>query len=796
MTNKLPILQTVLIFFFITSNQLMASTIQSIYELKGEKIIFLNNNNIIIAEGKSEATDQFGRKIFSEKIIYNKNNKIITTESKSTYIDQNGNKLLADNFVYNLNLKIIEAIDNVLFTDKNDNKFYFNRLKFYDDEKKGYGINFKGELIDKSNIESVYAEFDQKKELLTVGSKNKESNYLENFLNIFNKKSTYTPCENKQKLKLSIKEQCPDWSLDTQKTIHDKKNKMVYHYGSVVKIKNIPVFYTPYFSHPDPSVKRKSGFLLPSIKNFTDLGQTFKTPYFWNIDDNQDLTITPIYYFDENSIFLAEYRLQNKNGKLVVDSSYSQGYKNLNKRDEDGNLISRTGGSRNHFFINFLGSYDNLLFDKNDIEFNIQRVSQKNYLNVNEINTTYIKQDIASLKNNFILNSYRGNERIFLETSIFEDLSNDNDNTKYQYTVPSLSYSNFYDKFNQRINLNSFFSAKNLGGDSNQIYLTNQLNTESELKIFNKIPYVGNMFKTSIKNVNTQNQNIIGSKENFNSDTKFTLALENSLPFIRFDFKEKTEETLTPKILTKFTSGSMDNASSQNKILTFEDIYSLDRMGSITNPETGASIGYGIEYNINKKNSNNDIFLNNSFSIGQVIKKNKNSDMPSSSSLNETESDFVGNVTIHYNPDFKNEKIKSNKQGLVAKYNYILSNDFGKILKNELVTNYENEKNLFSSIYYETHDISNDHYIEMKYFRNLDNDFSLGFGGRRNIQNDFTENNFIELNYDTDCIKIALLLSKKFYQNADLQPSNNLTLSIMLKPFGSPVSPDLSSFVN
>jgi len=63
MINKFSILQTVLIFFFITSNQLIASTTQSIYELKGEKIIFLNNNNIIIAEGKSEATDQFGRKI-------------------------------------------------------------------------------------------------------------------------------------------------------------------------------------------------------------------------------------------------------------------------------------------------------------------------------------------------------------------------------------------------------------------------------------------------------------------------------------------------------------------------------------------------------------------------------------------------------------------------------------------------------------------------------------------------------------------------------------------------------------
>jgi LPS-assembly protein len=45
---------------------------------------------------------------------------------------------------------------------------------------------------------------------------------------------------------------------------------MVYHENAIIKLRNIPVAYTPYFSHPDPTVKRKSGFLPPSTKNFTD----------------------------------------------------------------------------------------------------------------------------------------------------------------------------------------------------------------------------------------------------------------------------------------------------------------------------------------------------------------------------------------------------------------------------------------------------------------------------------------------------------------------------------------------
>ena len=110
----------------------------------------------------------------------------------------------------------------------------------------------------------------------------------------------YTTCKNLKKSSGSIQERCTDWSITSQKTLHDKNKKMLYHDHAVVRLRNIPVFYTPYFSHPDPSVKRMSGFLPPSTKNFTDLGRTIKTPYFWVIDPNRDLTFTPIFYLDEN----------------------------------------------------------------------------------------------------------------------------------------------------------------------------------------------------------------------------------------------------------------------------------------------------------------------------------------------------------------------------------------------------------------------------------------------------------------------------------------------------------------
>ena len=51
------------------------------------------------------------------------------------------------------------------------------------------------------------------------------------------------------------------------------------------------------------------------------------------------------------------------------------------------------------------------------------------------------------------------------------------------------------------------------------------------------------------------------------------------------------------------------------------------------------------------------------------------------------------------------------------------------------------------------------------------------------------------INYESDCFKIGLNLSKKFYQVDDIKKSNNLTLFFTLKPFGQPIAPNLSGLI-
>ena len=63
-----------------------------------------------------------------------------------------------------------------------------------------------------------------------------------------------------------------------------------------LKYMNLPIFYFPKFFHPDPTVERQSGFLIPKINNSNLLGTSVSLPYFHVISESKDLTLNPIYF--------------------------------------------------------------------------------------------------------------------------------------------------------------------------------------------------------------------------------------------------------------------------------------------------------------------------------------------------------------------------------------------------------------------------------------------------------------------------------------------------------------------
>ena len=117
-------------------------------------------------------------------------------------------------------------------------------------------------------------------------------------------------------------ENCPPWSIQAEKIEHNTDKKLLTYENAFLKIYDIPVLYFPKFFHPDPSVKRQTGFLTPQVNNSRLLGNSLTAPYFYAYSQNKDFTFTPRFYASDKFLLQTEYRQVTKNSNSIFDFSF------------------------------------------------------------------------------------------------------------------------------------------------------------------------------------------------------------------------------------------------------------------------------------------------------------------------------------------------------------------------------------------------------------------------------------------------------------------------------------------
>ena len=117
---------------------------------------------------------------------------------------------------------------------------------------------------------------------------------------VFNK-SIFTICDYREN------DKCPPWTIQASKMLHDNIKKTIYYDNALIKVYDIPIFYIPKLSHPDPTVERRSGFLPPTITDSKNLGIGVSLPYFFDLGRDKNFTLTSKIFVDENPLFLGEY---------------------------------------------------------------------------------------------------------------------------------------------------------------------------------------------------------------------------------------------------------------------------------------------------------------------------------------------------------------------------------------------------------------------------------------------------------------------------------------------------------
>jgi len=117
----------------------------------------------------------------------------------------------------------------------------------------------------------------------------------------------------------------PTWRIKARKVQQDREKSMIKYRDAVFEFKGIPLFYTPYLAHPDPSAGRTSGWLNPFGGLSSSKGVNVRVPYFWAIDDYSELTLTPRIFQKVNPLLELDYRRKFFSGEVNIEGSLTYG---------------------------------------------------------------------------------------------------------------------------------------------------------------------------------------------------------------------------------------------------------------------------------------------------------------------------------------------------------------------------------------------------------------------------------------------------------------------------------------
>jgi LPS-assembly protein len=760
-------------FYNKITNILNASGDVEIEDTYNDHLIFTNeatyykNYKKITTIGETDASLQSRYIVNSKNVTYLHNKEILKSEYKTKIKDQESSRIyFAENINYSINDEIFKGNEVLIVTNYNlpkSDKLFLDNAIINLKDKKFIAKDTKLELH-----KDVFENSDNDPRIVGVSSSGDQDYTLIN-------KGIFTSCKRNNT--------CPPWSIKAEKIKHDRIKRELIYDNPIIRIYDIPVFYLPKFYHPDPSVKRKSGFLQPEINNSNVLGSSFTMPYFKVISENKDLTFSPIWFDTDTLMSSIEYRQENKNSTLLTDFAVVKNYESY---------TSKKRNTLSHFFLDFKLDLNLENYSSSNLSMFTKKVSKKSYLSVFEQYITKEKklrpQDFNKLESSIVLNLQNENHEFESGLRAYDNLEIEKNSDKYQFVLP---YYNFSKNSSQNyLNGNINFGSSG----SNVLSNTNELNTNIINNFtFNSSDYISKLgFKNNL-GINIKNLNSIGKKSTkYKSGAQSEIIslynLDISLPLIKENTKSK--KLLTPKLSFRFNPSDMKNYSGEARMIDANNAFAINRLGFSDSYESGRSLTLGLDYNIewlrpeqkqkkdldidnDNKNKDNLDKINNYFNLklATVLRDKEQNFIPNSSTINRKNSNLFGSISNKFSDNIN------------IGYNFSLDNDFNTLEYNGVSLELSNNNIVTTFDFIEENGERGDANLfktEIEY--NLNEENFLTFKTQRNRKLNLTEFYDLVYQYKNDCLTAGIKYKKTYYSSGDLRPTQNLLFTITLFP--------------
>ena len=763
---------------FISSEKFEYNKETGLYKIFNN-VKFKDNVNNIKASGPEFILSKFENKIISK--------------TKSNVIYQNTYNIDLNNFEYDINSKKIRSDDLVIikddinnyfelyeflfdlktnkflgkeikFIDYQQNKYFLNEIMVHTDNDKLYGKEIKfldnqqnkyflNEVMINTENDDLYGK-DLKIEFnkSLFGNSNNDPRLKANSVKIkdqssFLKKGVFTSC--------SKDNDCPPWSMYAKEIEHDKTDRTIKYKNAWLKIYDRPVVYFPRFSHPDPTVKRKSGFLPPTFSSSKNIGSSITIPYFHVLSENKDVTLKPKLFFNNEFVLQNEFRQENKNSSHIADFSISS-----------SDFLSSKNSTKSHFFSNSKFELNNNFFDESNIELNLENVTNDEYLKVYKIDSDQIEIGTNTLHSYLSFDTEKNDVEFYTSLEVYENLSKDKQ-SRHEFIYPNYTLQKriLSEKGNDFV-LKSYGNQRKYDTNIYEGIIINDLEFNTFSKFSNK-GLVTN-YKVLLKNTNVDAKNSNNHKDKFEQSLSTVMQYNMELPLK----KETTEfiNNFTPKVALMYSPNKSKNLSSDKRRMDASNIYSINRIANNETVEGGASITYGTIFNKTNKETNKDSL---NFEIASLLRIKENPDLSTTSTIGKKMSDIFGNLKVLPN------------ENLSLKYNFSLDNNLNKTNYDNISTQLKINKFVTSFEYSDEKTNSlNESFTSNSSSFEIDENNSIDFNVRRNNEKSATEFYNLIYNYKNDCLVASIKFNKEFYKDSDLKPEKEIFFKLSLIPFG------------
>ncbi len=229
----------------------------------------------------------------SNELVYNKDAQIVTA-SGAVQINYGGYRMVAQRVEYNQKSGRMTAIGNVELIMPDGNRMYGDKMDVTDSFSDGFVNSLRIEMPDNTRMVAEKGERVGGNQLILT-------------------KGVYTAC-----MACSQEGRAPLWQVKARRVVQNGVTHTVRLEHARFELFGLPIAYVPWIEVPDNTVKRKSGFLFPSVSVSQHLGVGVKVPYYYVISPSMDATVSATGYTGQGLLLEGEFRQRFENGTHVL----------------------------------------------------------------------------------------------------------------------------------------------------------------------------------------------------------------------------------------------------------------------------------------------------------------------------------------------------------------------------------------------------------------------------------------------------------------------------------------------